>query len=185
MIEGNSRCERGFLIHAEGNLKLIFQRIKSGLYQYDGHNIRDSLNQWKLTKNQIRSRANSRLTCRWCGEPLKKYGYPMDIGSMHGECEQWYLAYRGKTKDWSSGRYAREPRNCEFIDGSGWPCGGLGQELDHIIAWGVALEQEWDEDFLFAHTPGNLQWLCHKHHSDKTARDIDKIRMLRLAKQDE
>ena len=104
-----------------------------------------------------------RGTCRWCRHPI-------DDGPRklwHKSCVRWYMAARGKTVN-SLAEFSERPivppTACAL-------CGSAeAEECDHLVALAVAARQgirEW----VRAHQPSNLRWLCHECHAVKTGED--------------
>ena len=98
--------------------------------------------------------------CPWCNEPsdAPKPGW-------HDACRRYYHAARGATHfDLNGKRTPLVPKTpCA-------KCGKAAQEIDHIVALATARRPDGNQ-LLNAWTPRNLQWLCHRCHSGKTAQE--------------
>ena len=102
-----------------------------------------------------------RGTCRWCmtptTEPRRWY--------WHETCVAYYLVTQGRGMNTlHRGTPAIIPR-IDCVCGAGY-----GNELDHIIALGVAARQG-VRQYARALLPENLQWLCFSCHHKKTGQD--------------
>ena len=99
-------------------------------------------------------------TCPWCNEPS---GEPEP--SWHRECRRYYHAARGVTYFELNGKRTPLVPKTPCVK-----CGREAHEIDHIVPLSTA---RWPNGtyLLKAWTLQNLQWLCRRCHSGKTAQE--------------
>ena len=101
--------------------------------------------------------------CRWCGLPIADGKRKR----WHQSCVHWYMAARGQTVNNLAPLLERPvvpPTACAL-------CGSAtAEECDHLVALAVAARQG-VRQWVRAHQPSNLRWLCHECHAGKTGED--------------
>lgn len=123
-------------------------------------------------------------SCIWCFQPLDGAAR-----RWHPECVRWYLVARGQVVQAGGGRYLIDPGPCDRCGKDPIEEDGLndigerrdpqhlmriyGFEVDHRLALSIARanRDDGDPDWWRAWTPGNLRWLCHECHGEKTRDD--------------
>ena len=119
--------------------------------------------------SQVSNWRKTKGYCPWCNEP----GDGPEPG-WHHECKKYYYAARGATHFEMHGKRVPLIPKTPCIK-----CEGPSQEIDHIMALATARTKN-EADSLKAWTPQNLQWLCRRCHSEKTARDVRSNRTPRV-----
>ena len=125
--------------------------------------------------------------CCWCEMPL-----PIGRARWCGDgCVRAYSMACGRQR-MADGRYVID--NEDVVNNTRHHCVGCGRgptkhrrqskwdedrwwdewevfELDHIVALSIAWERKDERQWVRAHLPENLQWLCRDCHKHKTAND--------------
>ena len=153
LVRGSTvRTLRGLLTHGLPSVEL---RLSKGSHYY--RELVGSLGQRQATKG----------TCVWC----RQKGTARPKGWWHAECVNAHQLARGVTVNmYLKPAIPRSP--CAL-------CGGEGLELDHIVPLALVWALRDARNILRAYTIGNLQWLCHECHSQKTGWDRLRINAAR------